>query len=126
MQSYIRPLLKPRRLRAMMGIRAPRAISETRPHSVNGVNGLSRRRSDRSRHRFLLLCTSTGKTYLRHVRLRYERDVVMPDGPDDPGQFVRHRDRSLVPSPMRGDRGGPLLQPRQSVRRARGELQGDA
>ena len=25
MQSYIRPLLKPRRLRAMMGIRAPRA-----------------------------------------------------------------------------------------------------
>jgi len=27
-------------------------ISETRPHKVNGVSGLSRRRSDRSRHRF--------------------------------------------------------------------------
>ena len=39
--------------------------------------------------------------------------------------FVRNRDRCLVSSAMRGDQDGPLLQARQSVRRARGELQCD-
>ena len=46
----------------------------------------------------------------------------MPHGPDDPGQFVRDRDGRLVPSAMRRDRDGPLLQARQSVGRTRGPL----
>lgn len=53
MQTYIRPVLKPSRLLAMMGIRAPRATHVNATSWVIGVCGLARRRSDRSRHQRL-------------------------------------------------------------------------
>jgi hypothetical protein len=50
MQSYIRPVVKPHRLLAIMGIRAPRANRRRTTLRVNVVIGLARCRSDRSRH----------------------------------------------------------------------------
>ena len=57
------------------------------------------------------------------LRPRRKRDVVMPHGPHDAGQLIRDGDDGLLPAAMRGDRHGPLLEPRQSIRRTLGELQ---
>jgi hypothetical protein len=44
-------------------------------------------------------------------------DVSVPDRPDNPGHLIRQRDGGFVVAQSRRRGHGPLLQPRQTLRR---------